>query len=66
MNLKKALYFNGLRHSLFSNLGGNDREQNKETEVNICNLHLTKTGIEFQSKNQLNESIINARVAELR
>ncbi len=24
---KKALYFNGLRHSLFSNRSGNDREQ---------------------------------------
>ena len=27
MNIKKPLYFNGLRHSLFSNRGGNDREQ---------------------------------------
>ena len=42
---------------------GNDGEQIKEMEVNICNLHLTKTGIEFQSKNQSKESIINAHVA---
>ena len=27
MNIKKSLYFNGLRHSRFSNRGGNDREQ---------------------------------------
>ena len=66
MNLKKPLYFNGLRNSLFLMLRGNDGEQIKEMGVNICNLRLTKTGIEFQSKNQSKESIINARVAELR
>ena len=33
MNIKKSLYFNGLRHSLFLMLRGNDGEQIKEMEV---------------------------------
>ena len=52
MNLKKALYFNGLRNSLFLNRGGNDREQiimevhmERKLYLELCQRQAIKVGV---------------------